>query len=564
MGLTLIVERGGSVQRFVLGEGEHLVGAAGSCTIVLADPTVSRRHARLTVRGGTVSVEDLGSRNGTRIRERRLAPGTPETVVPGEALFFGRVGAVLGVMDDEDARPAVAASAGVLPETPRTPRDETADLSSLGDLLTRSLPGLLDALARCPDASRLQRVCASLWETLPLVALEARKGAGVVFRSRKGEKRGFRRELTEGGYQLAAEFTSQESANLFGPLLGSVWSLAVSPGPEEAPPGRSSGPPPSHRRPPGVPSVDPAMAALTREAAVVADSDLPVLVTGESGTGKEIMARWIHAASPRWDGPFVALNCAALPRELMEAELFGVERGVATGVEARPGHMEMASGGTLFLDEIGDMAPEVQAKLLRFLQSGEVLRLGARRPLRVDVRVVAATNRDLEALVREGTFRADLYHRLVGWVCPLPPLRERRADIPNLAAAFLGRAMARRGRVPGSISAAALEVLQAYPWPGNVRELELEMERAALFLHSGGMLTTAELAPRLLEHGTEGAQGHTLRERLEAEERRAIVEAVRGTATLGEAAELLGVSRTTLYRKMKALGLEPPEKEPHR
>jgi DNA-binding NtrC family response regulator len=215
--------------------------------------------------------------------------------------------------------------------------------------------------------------------------------------------------------------------------------------------------------------------ALAQRAAV---SDATILLTGESGTGKEVVARTIHAASRRADGPFVALNCAALSAELVESELFGHEKGAFTGADrTKPGRIELAAGGTLFLDELGELQPALQAKLLRVLQEREYERVGGTRALRADVRLIAATNRDLDAAVAAGTFRQDLYYRVKVVALKLSPLRERRDDIEPLAEHFLARFAREAGREPPRLDDGALALLQSYDWPGNVRELANVIER---------------------------------------------------------------------------------------
>jgi DNA-binding NtrC family response regulator len=293
----------------------------------------------------------------------------------------------------------------------------------------------------------------------------------------------------------------------------------------------------------------------------VARGDVPVLVLGESGAGKEVLARWVHARSRRAGGPFLAVNCAALPRELLEAELFGIERGVATGVEARPGLLERGSGGTVFLDEVGDMAAETQAKVLRVLEGTSLYRVGGRTPVAVDVRFVAATNRDLEALAEEGSFRRDLYHRLAAFQVRLPPLRDRRPEIPALAARFFHREIEKNGVTSPGITRAALGALVRYPWPGNVRELQNEIAKAALLLEPGEPLDLQHLSERIgRPPGAEPpAAALTLEETVLRAERDAFAVAL--AAAGGDAAramELLGVSRTTYYRKLKELGLGEP------
>jgi transcriptional regulator with GAF, ATPase, and Fis domain len=221
-----------------------------------------------------------------------------------------------------------------------------------------------------------------------------------------------------------------------------------------------------------------------------------VLLLGESGTGKEVAARFVHRGSARRTGPFLALNCAALPEHLLEAELFGYERGAFTGaLQSKPGQLEQAGGGTLFLDEVGEMSPSAQAKFLRVLQEREFQRLGGTKVLRTDARIVAATNRDLHKAMQAGVFREDLYYRLNVFAIHLPPLRDRPDDILPLAEAFVaefGRAL---GRPPGGISRDARQALLDYHWPGNVRELRNVLERAAI-LCDGGLITSEHLAVR--------------------------------------------------------------------
>ena len=237
----------------------------------------------------------------------------------------------------------------------------------------------------------------------------------------------------------------------------------------------------------------PALRRVREQIAQVAPTDSTVLIQGETGTGKELVARAIHENSARRERPLVKINCAALPRELVESELFGHEKGAFTGaIQQRRGRFELADGGTLFLDEVGELPLEAQAKLLRVLQEREFERVGGTRSLRVDVRVIAATNRDLQAEVSASRFRADLYFRLNVFPIALPPLRERRDDIPRLLQHFAAKTARRLGRAMDGIAPAFIERASAYDWPGNVRELENLVERA-MIMSSGGTLDTNEL-----------------------------------------------------------------------
>jgi Nif-specific regulatory protein len=305
-----------------------------------------------------------------------------------------------------------------------------------------------------------------------------------------------------------------------------------------------------------------------------AASPIAVLIEGETGTGKELAARMIHRAGTRADNPFLAVNCAALPETLLENELFGHSRGAFTGAaQDHKGLFEAASGGTVFLDEIGDMPPGMQAKLLRVLQEGEITRLGDTRPRPVDVRVISATNRDLGADVAEGRFRADLFYRLAAFPIHLPPLRDRREDIPLLADRFLVAAAERhRKRVPG-IDVGAMDRLAAFSWHGNVRELQNEIERAVALAREGEVLGPGQLSAKLHQDaaGDDGppvapavartgaavaVDDRPLRAARAAFERRYVAAALaRHDGNVSQAAKALGVSRVALHRKMKAFGI---------
>jgi two-component system, NtrC family, response regulator HydG len=315
----------------------------------------------------------------------------------------------------------------------------------------------------------------------------------------------------------------------------------------------------------------PAMSELTSRLVRVAQSDATVLVQGESGTGKELVARAVHAHSRRKALPFVPVNCAAISESLLESELFGHAKGAFTGaVRARRGLVEEADGGTLFIDEVTETTPAFQSKLLRMLQDGEVRRVDESTPVAVDVRIVAATNRDIELEVQEKRFRQDLYYRLNVVTLRVPPLRERLEDVPALAEHFLKRANARSPN-PKRLSATAVEHLMGHSFPGNVRELENLVEQAAA-LSEGEELLPEDfpLRPNARVGGALGAppvpltsdassRVPTLAEAVEEAERRAIAQALeRYAMDLGRVAEELAVSSTTLWRKMKRLNLRPP------
>ena len=297
-----------------------------------------------------------------------------------------------------------------------------------------------------------------------------------------------------------------------------------------------------------------AMRDVLELAARVAPLDTTVLVYGESGTGKEFIVRLIHDQSPRAAAPFVSINCAALTETLLESELFGHVRGAFTGaVRDKAGLFEVAGSGTIFLDEIGEIAPTVQAKLLRALQEREIRRVGAERSIRVHARVVAATNRDLRAAVDAGTFREDLYFRLGAFVITVPPLRDRREDIPPLVHNFLVRAASRMKKDVSSVSADAMSALMNYRWPGNVRELEHAVERAVILANNPN-IRVRDLPPEITQKSRPRAGDDTLD--LQEQERVTIERALeRFGGNRRKAAEALKISTVTLWRKMKQFGI---------
>jgi two-component system NtrC family response regulator len=298
----------------------------------------------------------------------------------------------------------------------------------------------------------------------------------------------------------------------------------------------------------GMLGTSPPMRAVFRTIDQVAVSSAPVLVLGESGTGKELVARAVHERSTRSDGPFVAINCAVFSESLLESELFGHEKGAFTGAQAqRPGHFEMASGGTLFLDELGEMPLPTQVKLLRFLQELVVVRVGGREEIKVDTRLVAATQVDLKQAIAAGRFREDLYYRLAIVTIEVPPLRERRRDILPMARAFLDRDLLAESRSPKTFSSAAAIAIESYPWPGNVRQLENHVRRAAL-LAQGAQVTVEDLRLPSAASVESLSPGTTLRAAREATERELIRAALeRHGGNVSRSAKELGISRPTLH-----------------
>jgi two-component system nitrogen regulation response regulator NtrX len=321
-----------------------------------------------------------------------------------------------------------------------------------------------------------------------------------------------------------------------------------------------------------------AMAVVRQMIARVAPTDARVLITGESGTGKELVASAIHDKSPRREKPFVRVNCAAIPRDLVESEMFGHERGAFTGAtQTRIGRFELAHHGTLFLDEVGDLGPDAQAKLLRAIEAKEIQRVGGNRVIRTDVRILAATNHDLQRAVRGGTFREDLYFRLNVIPLAIPPLRDRSEDVPELVAHFSEQFLQRTGQARPRWRSDALQLLRDYPWPGNVRELANIIERLAI-LHPGAEMTGQQVEDVLIvEHDqldgppitptraqsavgdrTTATTEHaaSLADRLDAFERTVIARALaEAGGNVADAARRLQTDRPNLYRRMKRLGI---------
>lgn len=558
MPFRLKIDHAGTI-RYENLDAETIVGSGSDAELRLVDPGVSRRHAALRVDGEEVKIEDLGSLNGTEVDGRRLQPRTPTTAPIGCRIKFGPVQAQLESAEASDAVIAIAFE----PPAEEVTRDgrgsPTVGAGDLHRFLLRRLPEVLTRIRRRPGWMVIAGLVGeAVFDALPALGLRILgEDGGLAYRAGDPEAEGSR-VIVGSPTTVEAVFPEPEQAQTFRPLLEVAAHLVAL---DESDP---IGVAPSPDRPAlsDPPTLNPRLRRIYEEAGRVARGNISVLILGESGTGKELLARYLHAASGR-TGELVTLNAAALPHDLLEAELFGVEKGVATGVDARPGKFEVADGGTLFLDEIGDMQPAIQAKLLRVLEGGELVRVGARTTRHVDVRVVSASNRDLDQLRKTGGFRDDLYHRIADWRVEMPALRERRVDIPNLAAFFLWRQARIEGVRPAGLAESAVETLEAYHWPGNVRQLEREMARVALFLDDGQLLQRAHLSAEIRTGAAAPPLGETLELILDRAERVAIL------AALGESdwdtaatAERLGISRSTLYRRMEKHGLGEDRRDP--
>jgi DNA-binding NtrC family response regulator len=534
--------------RHVLPLGLVTLGRGAEATIVVADPRVSRSHAALHVTPREITLTDLGSANGTFVGNVRLAPGDALSLSDGQGFSMGDSVLVvhrthlrepgasrLSSIDELPARFAASSPLGrpralvvvrVKPSRPTQPR--VLELV-LGELFASPRDFML-------------------WESSERLVLgyEVTSEADAV-----RFERAVIRQL--GSFGIAADVSartlSPETLETSGDALrallagNAVRSLA-----------RGT-----------VVLEDPAMKALEETVLRVARTPVGVLILGETGSGKDVVAAMLHELSQRAKQPFLALNCASLPEALLESELFGYERGAFTGaINAKPGLFEAADGGTVFLDEIGDLPLALQAKLLRVIESHEVARLGSVKPRTVDVRFVAATNKDLRRRIGDGHFREDLYYRLNAVTLHVPPLRERRTEIEPLARLFLEKAREHFETGDVHFSAAALAALLEYPWPGNVRELKSAVERAAL-LARGNVIEPSELGIGAPGYPTPlRASSASQRPELATSpdvERDRIVRALESCGgNQSRAADLLGMSRRTLVRRIAELGLPRPRR----
>ncbi|HEY7376495.1 MAG TPA: sigma 54-interacting transcriptional regulator [Polyangia bacterium] len=550
--LALHVSGPGPGRRHLLPAGLVTLGRSPDATIVIDDARASRSHAVLEI-GGDITVTDLGSANGTSIGNRRLAPRQPERLDLGQAFFIG------------DSALVVRATS-LRPDSPNrltTIQELEERLDALGVPRDPPLAVVEVRFTRPTHRELLDAVLATVlsehgdwWLWSGRGRLLAGRGAGATDAARGG--RALSSELSSWGIGADVEATTLSRGRIpsgrhedeIGELVTAETRMELSRG--------------------TMVMRDPAMLALKQTLARVAPAAVNVLILGETGSGKDVVASMLHGLSPRSKQPLLSINCAALPATLLESELCGYERGAFTGAAtSKPGLLEVAHGGTVFLDEIGDMPFDLQAKLLRIIESREVTRLGATRPRDVDVRFVSATNRDLAAEIRAGRFREDLYYRLNTITVTVPRLRDRPADVHPLARFFLESACARFGTGPLDLSPAALAALIDHHWPGNVRELRNAVERAAL-MASGGAIEPSDLGlspASTRAGGPESAPAEQMHPpspvRVAAdastEERRRIEQALQANAwNQSRAAKTLGMPRRTLVRKIARFGFPRP------
>lgn len=605
--------------RFELPSSEARLGSTSGNDIVIPFPGVSRSHARVMASLGGVMIHDLGSRNGLfrgqeRVRELLLRPG--ESVRIGRAVLTIEDGSTSDIelslrLDVQAGRKSSQHET----DSDRGPEPEEGPLEALRYVrnLERAGPKpfegadgrlLLSRARAVLSAETLMSVEATESGELSLLEVDGPSPSERMLERldealRSGRYKGpfvlsadphqvlaIRRRGRGPATVDAVSFKTSdripEWKREFFEYVGEKLSRRPPGGTESA----SAEPASVLSFPPGMVLGDsPAMAALLSSLAATVQSRFDILLLGETGTGKELFARMIHASGPTRSGPFVAINCAAIPADLLESELFGVQGRVATGVDPRPGLFLQADGGSILLDEIGELAESLQAKLLRFLQEREVMPIGGSIPRKLNVRVISVSNRDLLAAVEEHRFRPDLYYRLRSLEFQIPPLRERKEDIPTLVLAFAGRAAAATSKRIAGVTRGALSLLMAHDWPGNIRELESEVQRAALLCRSGESLRAAHFAglersrekqlgrgeplisadvaerphvSEALDSGTSFSGSLKLEDLIGSLERQAIGEALdrsKGNKTV--AARLLGITRNGLGLKMARLRLSP-------
>ncbi len=542
-------------------DGEVFIGRAAECEVCLQDDGVSRRHARLEVKHGLVTLSDLGSHNGTRVNGQRA--GVDVQLAAGDSIAVSDTTLVLHC----GARPAAPRPV----HSQRGFRERLAAELERAQRFERSFCVACFRPATSPDAAGLEAVERKLRETLRVMdaaawldgclylllpEVEAPDAAAQVERIVEALA-GLLREPRGGFAVFPADGPDADTLVLAARQAAAAAGEGALESAERTARRLELG----DRR--TVLVADPSMAAVYALLERLAKASLPVLVLGETGVGKENAAYAVHHFSARAKGPFVGINCAGLPETLLESELFGHEKGAFTGATSpKQGLLEASHGGTAFLDEVGELSLSAQARLLRVLETKRLTRVGSVKEKEVDLRVVAATHRDLPADVKAGRFREDLYFRLSGAVVNLPPLRERRRELPLLARMFVEAAAAAAGRPAPLISGRTLAVLARHDWPGNVRELKNAMEYAVAT--STGALIDPEHLPAQLTGGPEKAAAVAgsssgfvpLALELKELERRRMKEALEAAGGVQtKAAELIGMPRRTFVLKLKELRL---------
>ncbi len=590
---------GGAEHVSIIGPGEtHIGSIARGNDVVLPVRGVSKRHALLKHVDGSLFIQDLESRNGVRVNGARTLSAR---LRPGDEVGLGPVVLRVELVDVGDASIVIRGDERV--RQPGLHEDETTQSWIAGGqgvptAWIRIVDGFVERLSAVPEtpvASALalvvqelgaRRCCLVEWSGEELVVVAA---AGAVDEplplDAPGSRTPFRSTRLEDGRAVTWAVTTPPvppsgimvSGDYVGraessPLLRTLLALwrRLRRDPEQVVHGNDDVKARSLAFPDGyVSGASPAMTSLFDQMKPLVQGDLPVLIEGETGAGKELIARILHGSSARARGPFVAVNCAAVPAELLEAEMFGIGKGVATGVTERPGRFRLAHGGTLFLDEIGDMSLDLQSKLLRALQEKEIQPVGERAPVAVDIRFLAATNNDLLGRMEAGRFRSDLYFRLAGYVLRIPPLRQRREDVPALVEFFMGSFSREISKRIQGMTPNALQALIDYSWPGNVRELEHEVRRLVYLCSAGGVIDSTLVSPHILtplapevSEAQPSPNGLDLDEHVKRLEETLIRQALASTSNnVTRAAKLLGISRNGLADKMQRLGLTDLRRE---
>ncbi len=533
-----------------------VVGRNPDCDVIVQVPGVSRRHCSVepAASGEGLWIRDLGSSLGLILREQRVKEAL---LAEGDALAVGRAWLFVhrdATLDWRDATGnlvsfPVTLEGRDLPADTEVPVRETVPLEGLDDAL--------DALASAPEWGR--RWAATLGVEDLEIALETPRGERCLWPFTRDGAQETGKEVLEGrAGRWTARWRGAPAAggrSLLKALLRVLDLL-------EGLPLQRSGDPPPQPAPRHAPLLD--LTGAWDQVERLLDSDLPILITGETGTGKEVLARAVHAASRYSGGPFEPVHCSAIPADLFESELFGIEEATATGVAGRPGRFLAAQGGTLFLDEVAEIPLPFQAKLLRVLEEGVLRPVGGRRPIPLSVRVVSATHTDLAEAVARGAFRGDLLYRLKGVEVRVPPLRERTAAIPALSRLFLEELEAELGRGIVGISSEAFRRLLAYRWPGNVRELKMEIKRAYFQADPGGPIQSVHLSEAVRRAVPAGPPpssplAQSRRAAVEQAVRRAMREA---GGRVGQAAQALGITRQALSRHLRLLGLKAGDFRP--
>ncbi|HEV7242467.1 MAG TPA: sigma 54-interacting transcriptional regulator [Thermoanaerobaculia bacterium] len=548
------------------------IGSAPDNQIVIAAPGVSRHHARIERTAKGLSIVDTSSKNGLIVGSRRVQNAV---LTIGDAVRLGAASLTVEEISTSDAEMALRWAGESSTSHANVLASETESNASMDALsgpaaalrwarrveqqthfeIERDLVALLEDARAIVDAKSL------------LLLERERDDINIIAAAGSLPDERDATHLANGsapGWQLLGRLAAhvgrtpwkREFLEFVDAKLGATLDVAITMPMREDPS--------TVVLPAGIiVGSSPGMRALVAELRRVAASHIDVLLLGETGTGKELMARAIHELSVHAHRPFIAVNCAAVASELLEAELFGIGRNVATGVDQRPGLFVAADGGTILLDEISEMPQILQAKLLRVLQEREVLAVGATRPRKIDVRVISSSNRDLKKAVDAGSFRSDLYFRLRAIELCVPPLRERTEDIPYLVHAFARNASAAQKKRIRGISRRALARLVAWSWPGNVRELQKIIEAAVLRCPDAGVIQhehlglSAEAAGQPLLSARPAREDATLEGRVESVEREAILNALRKCdGNKSRAAKLLGITRGGLYLRIKRYGIE--------